>query len=73
MKFDTNSIVGLSTGFSFSLVYWKVNHLFLSIYTMSIVDFGLTCVKTAFVGVIGGFCGLLGKEIYEWIKKKINK
>ena len=30
-------------------------------------------VQAAIIGLVGGFFGLLGKELYYYIKKKINK
>ena len=30
-------------------------------------------VQAAIIGLVGGFFGLLGKELYYYVKKKINK
>ena len=30
-------------------------------------------VQAAIIGLVGGFFGLLGKELYYYLKKKINK
>ena len=39
---------------------------FTSIYTMTLFDAGIAL----FLGIIGGIGGVLGKEIYYWIKDK---
>jgi len=39
---------------------------FTSIYTMTLFDAGMAL----FLGIIGGIGGMLGKELYYWVKKK---
>jgi len=39
---------------------------FTSIYTMTLYDAGMAL----FLGVVGGIGGMLGKELYYWVKKK---
>ena len=41
---------------------------FTTISTMSSNDF----LRTAILGLVGGFFGLIGKEIFYWIKRKIK-
>jgi len=30
-------------------------------------------VQAAIIGLVGGFFGILGKELYHYLKKRINK
>lgn len=73
MKHSTDQLVGLASGFSLSTIYLISNKFFMSVYTMTLIDFGYTCLRTALVGIIGGFCGILGKELYTYLKNKFNK
>jgi hypothetical protein len=43
--------------------------VFTALSTVSIMGI----VQAAMVGLVGGFFGLLGKELYYFIKKKINE
>jgi len=43
--------------------------VFTALSTVSIMGI----VQAAMVGLVGGFFGLLGKELYYFIKKKINQ
>jgi len=40
--------------------------LLTTVYTMTIYDL----IMAAAVGLIGGFFGILGKDLYYWIKNK---
>jgi hypothetical protein len=42
--------------------------IFTTAMTMTIYDI----LMAAVVGLVGGFFGILGKDIYYWIKKKLN-
>ena len=43
--------------------------MFTALSTVSIMGIA----QAAMVGLVGGFFGLLGKELYYFIKKKINE
>ena len=42
--------------------------VFTTVMTMTIYDILMAGV----VGLVGGFFGILGKDIYYWVKKKLN-
>ena len=39
---------------------------FTSLYTMTLYEFGMALV----LGIIGGIGGVIGKELYYWLKDK---
>ena len=73
MKHTTDQIVATIGGFSFSTAYIVLDKLLLQLHTMSILEWGVTCFKTALVGLIGGAMGLAGKDIYNIIKNKFKR
>lgn len=68
----SDTAVSVITGLSFSGSYLYVSKVMLSIWSMSLLEFGITCIKTAIVAGLGGFCGLLGKELFKLLKKAIE-
>lgn len=67
----TEQITAAISGVSFSMGYailkinlWDIDNF---------LDVLFLLIKTSVIGVLGGFCGLLGKEIFNRLKKKINK
>ena len=69
----TETAVSLGSGFSFAGSYLYVNNVLIQVSSMSIIDFSITCFKTAVIAGLGGFCGLLGKEFYAWAKGRLKK
>jgi len=69
----SETAVSLGSGFSFAGSYLYVNNVLVQISSMSILEFSITCFKTAVIAGLGGFCGLLGKEFYAWVKRRLKK
>ena len=44
---------------------------FMLVTGMSTTTMAIT--QAAIVGLVGGFFGIIGKEIYYWVKRKLNK
>lgn len=67
----TEQITAAISGVSFSIGYaiLKINLWDID----SFLDILFLLIKTSVIGVLGGFCGLLGKEIFNKLKKKFNK
>lgn len=67
----TEQITSITSGFTFSVGYvlLKIEGLDFD----SFIELLALLVKTSIVGILGGFCGLLGKEIFNKLKEKWNK
>ena len=68
----SDTAVSITTGISASGSYLYISKVMLNIWSMSLLEFGITCFKTAVIAGLGGFCGLLGKELFKTLKKRLD-
>lgn len=73
MKHTTDQAIALISGFSFSAAYTLVYNVLGNINEMGILDLTYAGFKAAMIGLLGGIFGLFGKDIYNWLKKKLKK
>ena len=72
MTSKTNQIIAVISGYSFSGLYLHTTQALTNIYTMEMFEFSVTVVKTGLVAVVGGFCGVAGKEIFNYAIKRVR-
>ena len=73
MKHTTDQVIAVISGFSFSTAYTVVYHIVGQVQVMSIWDLTYAVCKAAAIGLVGAMFGLVGKDLYNWIKNKIRK
>lgn len=72
MTSKTNQIIAIISGYSFSGLYLHTTQALTNIYTMEMFEFSVIVVKTGLVAAVGGFCGVAGKEIFNYAIKRIR-
>lgn len=72
MTNKTNQIIAIISGYSLSGLYLHTTQSLANIYAMEMFEFSVTVVKTGFVAVVGGFCGVAGKEIFNYAIKRVR-
>lgn len=69
----SDSVIGIGTGISSSGVYLYMNNITLQLQHTNFIEFSILVMQAALIAFVGGFCGLLGKEIYIILKNWWNK
>lgn len=71
MKQD--NIIAAISGFSFTTAYLILDKALLNLYTAGLAEFCFIVLKAGVVALIGGACGLAGKDLYNYLRKKYKK
>jgi len=72
MTNKTNQIIAIIGGYSFLGLYLHATKALTNIYAMEFLEFSITLFKTGVVAVVGGFCGIAGKEVFNYAIKKVR-